>query len=119
MEIEEKIQKWADTGLLEGITDQDEIVKLVNYSDDTLNYYLAKPEPLSEVDQQISVWIFPVIRRIFRSKKDIDLIDLRNQFEEYVKGGKMKAFANDSFGATASIDLEVECLVHFVEGYLK
>lgn len=110
------VLKWEKSGLLEGIDSSDKPL-LANYFESMMNHVIGS-KPLDKVDEEISIWIFPLIRRVYTHIKNVDVFDLKTKFENFVKNGKMELYALQ-FVNYQGIDIEAECLGHFAEKYVK
>lgn len=113
--MEDKVRRWEATGILEGIDDKELLTK---YLESMLNYYVNNSKPLDKIDEEISIWIFPLIRRVYKHNKSIDIFDLKSKFEGYVKDGKMEMYGLQ-FANFQGIDIELECLAYFCEKYVE
>jgi len=115
--MEDIIDRWEKVGILEGIEEIDKLA-LANYLETMLKFYVNDPKDLDKIDEEICIWIFPLIRRVYSYIKIIDVFDLKSKFEDYVKNGKMKEHAHQ-FAHFQGIDIECECLGLFCEKYVK
>jgi hypothetical protein len=80
--MDDLVKKWERSGLLEDIDPTDKPL-LSKYFEEVLNYWKIDIEhPAKENDPPHAISSFLLIRKIFHTKKDINIVE---QIEDYLK----------------------------------
>ena len=110
-------EAWKKSGLLEGLS-KVEGVCLAEAFEEIANFLinLEIVRASTEKDKDISGMIFPIIRRIFNRKKNIDTKDIYKELSVYYDD-KFEHY-KDIYGADPKIDYEAEFCAAFFDYYV-
>lgn len=117
------VDKWDKSGLLLGISNAKHKQLLSHYLQEGCDIRGIKYDPITgnikfvKLKTKQTEWLLPLIRRIFKHRKKIDVVDLSEKLENYIGSPEMKhmKFILKQFNG---IDVEVGLLIDFERKYL-
>lgn len=115
---EETINRWLDTGILDGVPD-DKVDVVVKSCEDLFDYFMSHVGVV-EYPENLDTWCFPMLRKILE-KIDYNEINVRQLVLFSVKTMKSIEYqtVKSQLTQVGVIDTEVHLVNYIVDEYIK
>lgn len=103
-------QAWKDSGLLDGLSNDDALIFVVE-CEIAANYIINN----SFINEDLSTFCFPIMRRVFMKIGRFDTLDLISELQEFYDN-KFDYYKN-VIGGMNALDYEAQMCLDFSETY--